>query len=560
MSKSEATLLIRIKEVGQAVLDKFVITLGDVIDIAKNVASAIYSNVEAYREKELAINELSQSMINQGMFTGELRQKYLDMAEALQDLTTYGNEQIVSAQGVLQSFVGQKEVTEDLVKATLDFATAKKMDLTSAANLVGKAIASDTDVLGRYGIKVKETTDETQKMANVIQSLNEKFEGQSAVAARGLGVIDQLKNQWGDFLSNIGGLMAPFITALAAATAGAIKLVNAFLPQNFDAAKSSISGINQEILKLRREIIKIQDGSAMRGTALNAFETAMIASLEKQIAAHKDAREQMSQTEKDSAEKGVALEKSKNQRIAEEALAEQVRRQDRMAVENEMQFMDDEQKLQAQIGLIDKQLANEQSYRDRKNLIAERGNLIEHHNAEVSNKKNKERDDKRNKQREEDQKAILNTIATLQNSHNSTLAAIGKAAAITQIAIETPIAIARALAAFPPPFNFAAAGLVGVAMADQAARIAGVQLAEGGIVKARPGGIQATIGEGGRDEAVIPLEDGRIPGGGSGITINISGPFMGDETSARQLAKIIDEQLFNLRRNNESLSFDSGVI
>jgi hypothetical protein len=80
------------------------------------------------------------------------------------------------------------------------------------------------------------------------------------------------------------------------------------------------------------------------------------------------------------------------------------------------------------------------------------------------------------------QRDTFATIATLSSSSNKTLATIGKAAAITQIAIDTPVAIGKAMAAFPPPFNFAAAGLVGVAMAAQAAQIAGVQFADGGIV------------------------------------------------------------------------------
>jgi hypothetical protein len=47
------------------------------------------------------------------------------------------------------------------------------------------------------------------------------------------------------------------------------------------------------------------------------------------------------------------------------------------------------------------------------------------------------------------------------------------------------------------------------------------RLAEGGIVKARPGGIIANIGEGGQDEAVIPLNKmGKMGGNTYNITIN----------------------------------------
>lgn len=560
MAQQEATLLLRIKEVGGAILDKFVITLGDVIGMAKSVAAALYSTIEAYREKELAINELTQSMINQGTFTGDLRQKYMDMADALQELTTFGDEQIISAQALLQTYVGNQEVTEDLVKATLDLATAKKMDLTSAANLVGKAIANDTDVLGRYGIKVKESSNDTERLANVVDALNGKFGDQSQVAAKGLGVISQLKENWSDFLTKIGALMAPFVSALASATNGALKLVNAFLPEHFDAAKSSVSGINQEILKLRRTMIEIQERSASRGTPLDAFEAAMVASLEKQIKAHKDAQAVMLEDQKVSGENAAQAERDKNLMIQEAQMEKMVADQDRKVELAALQDEDWAANLAAEMAYLDTQIANETSFREKKRLITERGAMAEELIQAQSAARQKKKDDEAAKQQIADRAATLNTISTLQNSHNSFLAAIGKAAAITQIAIETPVAIARALAAFPPPFNFAAAGLVGVAMAAQAARIAGVQLAEGGIVKATPGGVPAIIGEGGRDEAVIPLENGQIPGGGGGITININGPFMGDESSARELAKVIDQQLFNMRQNNESLSFDSGVL
>jgi phage-related protein len=47
-------------------------------------------------------------------------------------------------------------------------------------------------------------------------------------------------------------------------------------------------------------------------------------------------------------------------------------------------------------------------------------------------------------------------------------------------------------------------------------------LAKGGIVKASPGGTLALIGEGGQDEAVIPL-DRMGSMGGNNITINVQG-------------------------------------
>jgi hypothetical protein len=91
-------------------------------------------------------------------------------------------------------------------------------------------------------------------------------------------------------------------------------------------------------------------------------------------------------------------------------------------------------------------------------------------------------EDMKGKNKVANQKDTLNAIATLSSAHNKTLATIGKAAAITSILIDAPVAHEKALAAFPPPFNFIAAGLVDLASAAQIARVSGVQFENGGIV------------------------------------------------------------------------------
>lgn len=108
------------------------------------------------------------------------------------------------------------------------------------------------------------------------------------------------------------------------------------------------------------------------------------------------------------------------------------------------------------------------------------------------------------KEREQNQKETLSTIASLSSSGNKTLAAIGKAAALTQIAIDTPVAIGKALSAAPPPVNFGLAAAVGAAMAAQAARIAGVAFENGGIVGSGGG---ATVGP---DNRVAAIRDGEM--------------------------------------------------
>lgn len=71
--------------------------------------------------------------------------------------------------------------------------------------------------------------------------------------------------------------------------------------------------------------------------------------------------------------------------------------------------------------------------------------------------------------------SFLGTLAELQNSNSKKLRAIGKAAAIAQASIDTYVAANKALAAYPPPFNFIAAAAVVAAGIANVAKIAGFE-------------------------------------------------------------------------------------
>lgn len=116
----------------------------------------------------------------------------------------------------------------------------------------------------------------------------------------------------------------------------------------------------------------------------------------------------------------------------------------------------------------------------------------------------------RAKQNQQTMGTIFSNLISLSSSSNKKLAAIGKAAGIAQATISTYQGAANALAQVPYPLNFAAMASVVAAGLMQVSNIAGVELANGGLVKAVTGGVPAVIGEGGSDEAVLPLNNARV--------------------------------------------------
>jgi hypothetical protein len=84
-----------------------------------------------------------------------------------------------------------------------------------------------------------------------------------------------------------------------------------------------------------------------------------------------------------------------------------------------------------------------------------------------------------------------------------------KAFGLFSVGVNTAVAVAKALTAAIPPFNFILAAIVAAAGVAQAAIIAAKPLpalAAGGIVAPRQGGVPVTVAEGGQPEVVFPLD------------------------------------------------------
>ena len=595
MASKSAELLLKIKTAGEESLDR----VSDAIDavgkagmIAFTALTAIVvKSISAYADAEQASNSLSRAMVNAGVYSSALKQKYDEQAQALAKLTTFEDDQITAAQAALQMQLKELEITPQLIKATADLAAAKKIDLVTAAEMVGKSIGTSTNALARQGIELSTTTDKTQRMTEVMAGLNSQFGGQAEAAAQGLGVLKQLEHSVGNLFEALGERLAPavnlvagWLNKLASDTSSTMSVIDAFasvigfiaheavvvagavnvlgqsigtgLATAFHAVKAAASGNFAEAVQITKDGLALIKADAIANT-----EQTNQRLLELDAAFQQQKRDKYAQEDIDLV---ASLERKREIKMTAE-LDEQNRllEQDIAGQQLALQMIDanEQQKLAALIAWNDKKLAAAGTAEEKNALLKQKYALQD----QQQQAKIKEMDRIADEKMVQNRAATLSIIAGMQNSSNKSLAAIGKAAAVTQIAIQTPVAIAQALGSAPPPFNFVLAGLVGAAMASQAADLAGVQLADGGIVKASPGGTLATIGEGGQDEMVVPLDRASEfgfggGGGGNNITIVVNGGLMGSESEAYEFAKSIDRELLKLRQNNESVSFDSRVV
>lgn len=213
---AEATLTVKIKESGKQALGDIASGL-DEIKVKAGIASAaitgfIALSVKEYANSERAAESLRASLINQGLDVDKLSKKYSQLAKELQEKTVYDDDAIVSGIALAQGMMGQLELTDDLIKATVDFASATGKDLQTAFMLVGKSIGTNTNALMRDGIQVDENATKSEKLAQVLRGLQGRAHGAAEAAGKTLGgSLSILKNQLGEILETIGKQFAPFV-------------------------------------------------------------------------------------------------------------------------------------------------------------------------------------------------------------------------------------------------------------------------------------------------------------------------------------------------------------
>lgn len=131
-------------------------------------------------------------------------------ASELQSVTTYGDEIIIQAQAMIAPFVKEESQIKKVTKAAMELATAKNMDLVSAADLVTKSISSSTNTLKRYGIDIEGAQGSTERLDSAVNAITKAFGGMSeAMAKTDVGKLEQMKNITGDIKETIGKEIIP---------------------------------------------------------------------------------------------------------------------------------------------------------------------------------------------------------------------------------------------------------------------------------------------------------------------------------------------------------------
>jgi len=208
------------------------LALDGAIRLTKGAVKAIsnVANAAMYQQKTVA--DLGAALRNTGVYSKELEVALLAQADAIQDVTTASSDDVVMMTRQMQ-VIGRLSGEElpAAQKAAVGLAKAYQIDLKTAFELVGKAAAGNTSVLGRYGIVLDASLSQAEKFNEVLRYGAEGFALAEAETETAAGALAQMKNAWGDLMEDIGeSLILPMLTdvskALLSITKGANNLFN----------------------------------------------------------------------------------------------------------------------------------------------------------------------------------------------------------------------------------------------------------------------------------------------------------------------------------------------
>lgn len=138
-----------------------------------------------------------------------------DAAEEFQEVSLFGDEEIIAQQAYLASLGMTEDKINDVIRASMDLAAGTGQTLEFGVKNLAKTFSGLTGELGESIPALKELTTEQLKAGEAVNVVADAFRGQAKAAAEaGTGGLKQLQNTIGDLMEDIGQMLMPVVKDL----------------------------------------------------------------------------------------------------------------------------------------------------------------------------------------------------------------------------------------------------------------------------------------------------------------------------------------------------------
>lgn len=182
-------------------------------------------SLDAFAEQEEVSTRLRALILNQSGATMENVKALEQQAAAMQQVTTFGDEVVMSAQAMLATFDFSSDAIQAVIPSFLDMVAAEKGaavgidEMAQMANGLGKAMQGNTELFSKMGFEITdiqkkalETGNEQQRLATITEILGGTYKGVAGEIRDTFGgEMIVLKNQIGDVGEEIGAELVPIM-------------------------------------------------------------------------------------------------------------------------------------------------------------------------------------------------------------------------------------------------------------------------------------------------------------------------------------------------------------
>src|SRR3990167_6546094 len=154
--------------------------------------------------EQQGIKLLDQALRNVGTSYKAQEEAIENVIAAQQRKTNFGDGEQREALQRLVALGGTYQKALEAMPATLDLAAGLQIDLATASNLVGRALAGNTELFTRYGLQLREGASAQE----ALDAITRKFGGSAEAAAN---PITQLGNALGDLQEAFGVALLPAV-------------------------------------------------------------------------------------------------------------------------------------------------------------------------------------------------------------------------------------------------------------------------------------------------------------------------------------------------------------
>lgn len=182
---------------------------------ATQMPSAIAKSVQAFGQQEMAVQKVAAAIRSQGGNVSEVLPIMEQFASDMQQITTYGDEQVLAMQAMATSMGVLPDQMQGVIRSAIGLSSALKMDVMTAVKAASAAVQGKTTALQEYIPALSKCKTEEEKLATVQKLSASGFAQAKAEAETTVGKLKQCANAWGDLAEVAGGTFAPVAVDVA---------------------------------------------------------------------------------------------------------------------------------------------------------------------------------------------------------------------------------------------------------------------------------------------------------------------------------------------------------